>query len=59
MSKINKVSLTREDFLKLVSGEVVEQKGINGETHIILQDIGWDQMDQCITEAMQKHGIKR
>ena len=51
MANTNKISLSEEDFLTLVSGGVAETSGPSGKVDIILQDIGWDRMIQCIEEA--------
>lgn len=41
-----RISLSEEDFRKLIAGEII----IKGDIHICLQDIGYDNMIQCVVD---------
>lgn len=45
-----RISLSEDDFTKLVSGGEVTHGGVK----IILQDIGWDNMVKIIVDQMYK-----
>lgn len=54
-----RIKLTEDDFQGLVRGLIVETKGFslkdgrvkNPEVEIVLADIGWGKMKQCIRKA--------
>lgn len=53
-----RVSLTEGDFIKLVNGEVAEDRSIHAneavKVRIALQDIGFDRMQDALTKAKEK-----